>query len=77
MRIQIPSQVDVRVVGGYVGWSAFVIWSQARTIKKARKFIENSDQEWRYVANLFNRNDIELDDFDLMALPNITKSKIK
>ena len=53
---------------------AFVIWHQGRTIKKSSK---NLNQEWRYVADLLNRNDIELDDFDLMALPHITKSKIK
>lgn len=74
VQIQIPNQIPTRLVGVYVGWSAFVIWNQGRTIKKYSK---NLNQEWRYVADLLNRNDIELDDFDLMALPHITKSKIK
>lgn len=74
VQIQIPDQIPTRLFGVYVGWSAFVIWSQGRTIKKSSK---NLNQEWRYVADLLNRNDIELDDFDLMALPHITKSKIK
>jgi hypothetical protein len=69
--MQIPKYVDTRV------FIAFGIFAIGVNIIDKKKDEKSSIEQWRYVANLLDRNYIELDEFDLMVLPNLRKSKIR
>ena len=70
MQIQIPKYVESRSFIGYVMFTTGVnILIGVNANKQIKQVRERSTEQWRYVANLLNRHDVELDDFDLMALP--------
>jgi len=63
---------DKLFVLGIITLQEYMVWSQQKEIQRLRTKLTSYQEQVSYLCSILNKHQIKLDEFDHIALPNVT-----